>query len=586
MAQDVGQARAAEAPQGGAPPAAAYSNATRYLCAASYLDDGFAETVVEQIIRGEHHAVAPAHGIHLGPILRHALAARRRRLVRDGLVTAVLVMGFVAGVAVTSVWLVQAVALVVSLWLLFGAFVRLVTGRFLAAFGFFVTAVVVIPVAASVLTLLAFKFQGYGVGLGDLQPEYGVPGLPSGGPPWLLVLVTLLAVWGICAGHRLAVHHTLAVELTPQMYDPAQAPPPGAGLARRIAELEYAQEGNVSIYSPGGDVSPFIGFGKIQEEWNLVTPLRPATSFDVVPDDLAEADEDADNAASPMTFVPIDIDEFHDRVRAGVESLAAPGMEMEEAISQLVVEDRVFVAGLLPRGSRYLEGDRPRQHVDADEVRRVARAERGRVRHYLCVRMLAWQSELEVTAFVHLSTRGGMLYVEFVATVQPGISADYRRVDTYERLDLRNAMRALGGAVGDVFLSPLAVSRVVGTGWRALWDLVRTPGDVKQIRRQLMFDYGCRHSVRERGAAPQHAVRFQLYDALERIAVVQRRTLGVVVRTLREHGYDVSDISGQATTVINNSRFTTNVSNSTLVNSPVATGNRARALFKTIAGGE
>jgi hypothetical protein len=398
------------------------------------------------------------------------------------------------------------------------------------------------------------------------------------------VLVTVLAVWGICAGHRLAVHHTLAVELTPQMYDPAQAPPPGAGLARRIAELEYAQEGNVSIYSPGGAVSPFIGFGKIQEEWNLVTPLRPATTFELTPDGLAGADPDG--VDSPMTFAPLDVDELHDRVRAGLEGLAAPDGEMEEAISQLAVEDRVFVAGLLPRGSRYLEGERPRQHVDADEVRRVARAERGRVRHYLCVRMLAWQSELEVTAFVHLSTRGGMLYVEFVATVQPGISADYRRVDTYERLDLRTGVRALGAAVGDVVLSPLAVSRVIATGWRALRDIVRTPDDVKQIRRQLMFDYGCRHSVREQGTASQHAVRFQLYDAIERIAVVQRRTLGVVVRTLREHGYDVSDISGQATTVINNSRVTTNISNSTLVNSPVASGNRARALLKTIAGGD
>src|SRR5579875_154118 len=50
------------------------SNATRYLCAAAYLDSGFANNAIEHLI-ASHRAVVPSRGIDLIPIMRHCLKA-------------------------------------------------------------------------------------------------------------------------------------------------------------------------------------------------------------------------------------------------------------------------------------------------------------------------------------------------------------------------------------------------------------------------------------------------------------------------------------------------------------------------------
>jgi hypothetical protein len=95
--------------------------------------------------------------------------------------------------------------------------------------------------------------------------------------------------------------------------------------------------------------------------------------------------------------------------------------------------------------------------------------------------------------------------------------------------------------------------------------------DVKRINRQLMFDYGCRTSVREVAANFANPAQFQLYDANERVSIVDRRLLQVVVGFLKEHHYDVTDLAGQAATVINSSRNsnTFNSNTNTFNNSPV-----------------
>ena len=43
-----------------------------------------------------------------------------------------------------------------------------------------------------------------------------------------------------------------------------------------------------------------------------------------------------------------------------------------------------------------------------------------------------------------------------------------------------------------------------------------------------MFDYGARISVRELGTDFTNTLRFQMYDAKERIGIVERRVLEIV----------------------------------------------------------
>jgi hypothetical protein len=74
------QTEVAPGPATSLAPHPAMSAATRYLCVGAHVDPEFSDHVVNDILEDRHRAVAPSNGIDLIPIIRHALAARRRRL--------------------------------------------------------------------------------------------------------------------------------------------------------------------------------------------------------------------------------------------------------------------------------------------------------------------------------------------------------------------------------------------------------------------------------------------------------------------------------------------------------------------------
>jgi hypothetical protein len=72
--------------------AAARSDSTRYLCAAAHFDGRFAGQAIDRLAGNPHQAVMPSLGVDTGTVLRHCFAARRRQIVRDVLIT-VIVLG-------------------------------------------------------------------------------------------------------------------------------------------------------------------------------------------------------------------------------------------------------------------------------------------------------------------------------------------------------------------------------------------------------------------------------------------------------------------------------------------------------------
>ena len=556
------------------------TEATRYLCAAAHLDERFARAVLDEVLYQPHRAVAPSHGISLGPVLRHALAARRRSLIRDGVVAGALILGLFVSF---SVGLIVVVSLV-SLWVGTRILRSLAVRRSTRAIIYIVAAIFLIPLllmligTSSLLSywLYSLSYSGF--------PTGGVPGR---GPIWLLIL---LVIWGTYFGYRLMVHHTIAAELTPEFYDPRRAPAAGPIHERHLNYLEHAQQGNLAIYSQETGARPFIGFGGVVEEWSLVTPLRSAAASKI-PGFLADDDSTTIRRASPQvaSAIPFTIDQLYEAIRTGMATLRDPRLPPDEVIPHLSVRDRVFLAGRLPFDSQFLDRGYPRYRLSEAEVKDVQSAPRGRLRHYQSVRMAAWEGEVEVTTFVHVSRRGGMLFVEFVATAMPGIQPAYHRIDTYDRMDVGAIFGAAGKAVGDVIRSPLAVFALAGAGVDRIRRAFNEASDSQRISRQLMFDYGCRGSVRELAADFFTPMRFQLYDADERMRVVGRRLLQVLVDFLNDRHYDVRDLDSQAATVINDNRniksttlsSTTNNRNnvygSTFNNSPLVAGNSASA---------
>src|SRR5579862_1809365 len=58
------------------------NNTTRYLCAAAYLNNNFANRVIRQLM-ATRRAVAPSINLDLGPIIWHCQRARRNILIRN-----------------------------------------------------------------------------------------------------------------------------------------------------------------------------------------------------------------------------------------------------------------------------------------------------------------------------------------------------------------------------------------------------------------------------------------------------------------------------------------------------------------------
>jgi len=61
----------------------AASNVTRLLCAGTYLDDGYRRAVIRELLIERYRNIAPSYGYDVVPVLGHALAAHRLRLLQS-----------------------------------------------------------------------------------------------------------------------------------------------------------------------------------------------------------------------------------------------------------------------------------------------------------------------------------------------------------------------------------------------------------------------------------------------------------------------------------------------------------------------
>ncbi len=64
-----------------------WTEATRLMCTAAYLDPTFAQDVVDEIVHERHRAVSVPTGVDIATVAKHCLAACRQKTVRDGLLT-------------------------------------------------------------------------------------------------------------------------------------------------------------------------------------------------------------------------------------------------------------------------------------------------------------------------------------------------------------------------------------------------------------------------------------------------------------------------------------------------------------------
>ncbi|RRR80776.1 hypothetical protein [Streptomyces sp. RP5T] len=523
------------------PVGSAPGDVTRYLCAAAYIDESFAERVVEDLLADEAGAVAASPDIDLVTVVRHCLTAQELRGRRD--------LGLTAAYAVLAVF--------APLWLLFVTVFlsaaqqararpsRATRGRHEPESRVLVGT----AITAGITVLVAFAF-------GYLLSALPAPGFVSwllgaylaGVPAVLLSLATVAFAYVTVVRHELAVDRLLRTTMTREAFarQPRPTVPPRKWMAERLAAIREAQDGNVTVYS---GYKPFIGYAEAASQWSLAVPLLPAGH---PMGGLPRPD-------GPQAFT---VTELVEQVRARLLATATRGApdgaeaDLAQSLASLVVEDRIFASGTgIGDDERFIRARSltPAARLAADEVERITERPTGAVRHCLAVHVPLWGGDVVPSVFLHFSTTGRTLHLHCSNHVLGPVRAEYHVVDRLRGPLSPAARRGLLldalPRTGKAFYA--APFRALRQAWFDERHSRRMVDELKALEQDPVYDFGARVSVRELALSPNYHNYFQVVDATRITALVERHTLAAIREFLDARGYDTTDFRAQQQTILN-----------------------------------
>jgi len=563
-------------------------NATRYLCAAAYLDKHFCDSVIREYVDDEHRAVVPSFGFDLEPVILHALRARRLRLFRDLAIAAVWVAGWILAPLITGgVFLLALPA--VALYLL-----DLIRRRPMV--------ILVVLVVAGALIWLIYKVLSTVINSGSGSTTFeqdptgtGTAGTDGGGMPGLYevqakhpiitAIVLLLVFSAVVLGHLAMVLRTLARDLAPGAIGRVPASP-SERVRRLLTRIASAQRGNVTLYS---SENPFMGAGDVKapwaRAWSIVLELDRAASGPLGTNGKAAPVDPVAMHARVRSRLQEMRDEWPPRGPDGAEPERSRWLPPNERIAGLVTDVHVVGRGecaqrrrpLDATGGHWFEGHPlidaqagiPYSVASPEAIEAIVRHPQGGVRCYQRVMVGAQgqailgrdnrplapaeDQDIALSAFVYLAVEGRMLYGQFVATVLPPIRREFRIVDVLPTL-------GTAGLLGrSVRLGWKSVPRAVVLGWfrvmSTLWWMGRgyfTATTVSDPAADMVHDYGARISVRELAADADFHTFMQELDADKYTRLIERRVNEAVLDYLSSDcGIDVSAYRDQASVIMN-----------------------------------
>lgn len=543
------------------------SEATRLLCAGTYLDAEYRDRVIDELYLRAHRVTAPSLGFDAARVLAHALRARRAELAWAGGVLGLLAIG----VAASGLWLL--ILVIPGLLLTLGRRVRGTeddppTRRRLPSF--WLRWIGRLLLAYLVVTTLA---MGFGVGgddetlagvqrfLRDLLPfplEFLLPGNGDGVgvlEAWL-ALASLLAMAGCVAGQQVQFTRVLRGELSPQHFPDAARDPAERTGGRRFDVLKrrirVEQHSPLVMYH---EARPFCGAGTAHDTWVLAVELRPGPTGERQP---------MGNGTVLAAVRP-----FLEQLREVAEPSEREGRVVRDRLRQLQIDECV----LLP-----MEGLPHREDAPYDqrsfELHRSHAVEEGgeKRRHFLRIRVGGWEEELVVTVFVRVHTQGRMLMLEVAPHVLFPVRADFKDAD-HEAYTFAD-QNAFGKTVH-------ILTRVAGAPGQALVTLVR-----RAVRgwRGITGEFagglpeGPAVSVRELASEPEGSL-FQSMDVDRYLKSVQDRIAYGVKAALAQAGYETDEFAQKVVHISNGGVNIESVEGSTF-----AVGDHARATATTRPG--
>lgn len=548
-------------------PSGPASNATRYLSAAAYLNPAFANLVLRELV-ATRRAVVPSSGIDLEPIIRHCLHARRIQLLRDILLSVIVLAGLFFALLPT----IGIMALAFILGLLPGVrWERRSIGKKALTAATVVAAIVALAVVWSTIGILN---QASGT-----VPHLGP--LATGGEVIAVGAIFLALFSATLITYSYAKYRTLGERLAPDAGAPAFEPAE-PWVEARIAEIDSAQRGNVTLYA--GE-NPFIGTGNRTRVWSIAIELNRTQGAN-------------DHWVRPESrgYRPIDPVELHKAIHDRLLMLKDQRLPENERISALAVEDHVVGEGQRRWDSPLVDPGvkAPYSEASPEATEALIRHPQAGLRYYQRVSVsdegqTVWagprkiigqaDQEIGVSAFVYTAVEGHMFYLEFVATVLPPIQRRYHIIDLLPKITsgaflAKVLLDAASTAFGDMLTAPF---RVIGTLIRMAREHRAFNQEIASSSDYLLGDLGARISVRELGAADSPHTYIQRLDAAKYTKIIERLVLDTVLDFLVAKGVDTTAYRNNAQTVVNSGVV---IAGGT-VTGPVAAGPGAVAFTET-----
>ncbi|MGW0731087.1 hypothetical protein [Streptomyces sp. NPDC002851] len=512
------------------PPSA--SEATRLLCAGSYLDEPFRNRVIEELYVHEERFAAPALGFDAARVLAHALRARRAELGWSALILGLWLVGLILSEGLLLLVLLPGVILAGAARLrgeaarppVYRTFPALVL-RWWAR----------IWLALMLIDVVGIAF-GSGPALGtdpgalaqDLAPdaitELLAAGASAGAQPfhaWVCLVITIL-IAACLTGQRGQFARALTGELHPQHFPDLDADPAerydSARFQRLRQRIRDEQHAPLVLYHAG---RPFCGAGHAYDAWTLAVELRP--------DDAAETQKPVSNRL------------ILEKIRPLLAQLRVPASHavgrVRDRLRQLEIDECVFlpVAGL-PRRDLAPYGQFAAHQADSVEEGGEAR------RHFLRIRVGGWEENIVTTVFVRVHTQGGMLMLEIAPHVLLPVREEFEDADRLAHQYRHNS--AFGKAIWALARTPRSIGFAAVTLFRG----------AALTWRVLNGGYGAALadgpavSVRELGQGDDASL-FQDMDVRRYLKSVQDRVAHGVRQALTECGYRTDEFAQKVVNV-------------------------------------
>ncbi|HWM37257.1 MAG TPA: hypothetical protein VNS49_09100 [Streptomyces sp.] len=515
----------------------AHSEATRLLCAGTRLNSAFRQRVIDELVGHAERPVPPSLGVNLRPVLAHALRARQQEvrtalamlgvwvtfllvsvvmtwdamddrfggnfdLSFDELLSLVLFMGEEQASPLSgqpTSWVLFYAGVVLALWA-----GRAVSGR---------ESLVYVQTRAPRLWVRSWIRRRLGAvvtfAARVFAAVYWIRAVTSVGEnpyPLIFPLLLVAVVWW----HRIRVTTVLREQLSRETF--ASAPQPDLPLTKRyhgVGEaIDREQHAQAALYDPN---RPFVGAGVPHKPWSFALELRRnKESGHGVP---AQGEQHLSGRQVLGMITP--------RLVALREAAARTS---RDRLRELEVEEFVYLPSGVHRDSGVYRAESVQKHL-AEAVDEGGEARR----HFLRIRVGAWDEQVVVSLLVRVHTQGGMLVLEVVPHVLGPVAEEFREVDAIVE-------RQAGGPLREGVLALLTAPAVTAAAGIAALRTLFSVTRVWLSSPEHAAPDAPLVSVRELASTTGLSL-FQEMDVSRYIKTVQDRIAGGVRDALEQSGY-------------------------------------------------